>query len=508
MPAESVAELYARYRTRLEARARRILHDREEARDIVADVFADLLERGPDHDGARVAWLFTVVRNRALNAARSRARASHRLASLPVANEATEAQPRDEKSLALVLLAAKELDPRERTAVQLRQIDGLPYRDVAAVIGTTSANARVIVHRAGRKLFVETARALADHHGLAASCRDVVEEAAAKGRPPLHPGCAKCTSVADELNAMTSHAALPLALRPHVVRRIGDGWRGLTARLPVIDVSRAHAAEGLALILLGSALVATTGQTPPAVRQAAPAPRPAAVVPATSTATDERATVRVAPTPAAAATPGTTAGRRVVEPLGRSDPAGDSQLDSQAELLGLPVVLPDGVDPGTAAGLDIRRVTVGTLTDATGTRAEGLFVKLDLDQAPPPGGHYTVGWDFAGTNCFGFLDARMASQQGPTTSTVDSSCDDPGAIVSSTTDAPADTGLEIVGSSIAWVVPFDRLPAATARLLHPGATLAGINAQTDSGSVGNPVRWDKAPDHGAGPDYLVGTGTG
>jgi hypothetical protein len=423
-----------------------------------------------------------------------------------LADEAGEEQPVDARSLSLVLVAAGRLDARDRLALQLRQIDGLPYSDVAAAMGTTSAHARVIVHRAGRKLFMETALALADHHGLAAACRRIVERTGARGRAPLHPGCAKCTSVADELNALATRAVLPLAARPQLLRRLGEGWHGLAYRLPVVDAPRARLAEGVAVILLSSALVTSAAHPPPATPQAASVRRPAAPTPAVVAPVGSRTSVRVPATPPAQAASPAPSGRRVVASLARTDPAGDSQLHSQAELLGLPLVLPDGVDPGTAAGLDIRRVEVGTLADSSGSRAEGLFVLLELDQPPPPGGHYTVGWDFAGTNCYGLLDARIASPQGPTGSTVDSSCDDPGTVVSTTTDAPADAGLEIVGSSIAWIVRFDRLPDATARLLHPGAALGAIYAQTDSGSLDNPLRWDKAPDHGAGPDYRVSTG--
>ena len=102
-------------------------------------------------------WMFTVARNRAIDAARARrARPVHLLADIPdaartcVESAETQALERVSTERAMALVASLPADQAELVA--LRVIGGLDVSTVAQIVGKSPGAVRVSVHRALRAL--------------------------------------------------------------------------------------------------------------------------------------------------------------------------------------------------------------------------------------------------------------------------------------------------------------------------------------------------------------------
>jgi RNA polymerase sigma-70 factor (ECF subfamily) len=129
------------------------------AEDVAAEtwlhVVRDLSRFRGDADDFR-AWLFTVARNRAIDAARaSSARPVVLLPELPDAATSTgsaETQALERLSTQDALRLVATLPPDQAELVALRVIAGLDVAAVAAITGRSSGAVRVGVHRALRTL--------------------------------------------------------------------------------------------------------------------------------------------------------------------------------------------------------------------------------------------------------------------------------------------------------------------------------------------------------------------
>jgi RNA polymerase sigma-70 factor (ECF subfamily) len=130
----------------LEAYARRFTGSREEASDLVQDVFAHLWEcRATVHvRGSVRAYLYTAVRHRAIDVQRRDSAEALRLtrasdAGHPVGmaqgSYAADADADHREIAARVTEALNGLPPRAREAALLRWADGLSRTEIAAVMG-------------------------------------------------------------------------------------------------------------------------------------------------------------------------------------------------------------------------------------------------------------------------------------------------------------------------------------------------------------------------------------
>ena len=109
-----------------------------DADDAWSETFLAALKAWPDLPGdANVqAWLVTIAHRKAIDVTRARARAAVPLAELP-----ERAAPSDQRDLDLTALLAA-LPERQRLAVVYHYLGGLPYAEVAAVVGGTADAAR------------------------------------------------------------------------------------------------------------------------------------------------------------------------------------------------------------------------------------------------------------------------------------------------------------------------------------------------------------------------------
>jgi RNA polymerase sigma factor (sigma-70 family) len=125
-----------------------------DAGDAFQDVMVAALRAYPDlRDASNLrGWLFTVAHNQAIDRHRQRARRPQEVALVAAGGmsaRSVDATAIDEVG---VWSAVAELPPMQRSAVVLRYVADLPYRDVAVAIGCSEPAARQNVREALRKL--------------------------------------------------------------------------------------------------------------------------------------------------------------------------------------------------------------------------------------------------------------------------------------------------------------------------------------------------------------------
>jgi RNA polymerase sigma-70 factor (ECF subfamily) len=148
------AAIHERYEARLVAFARRLLggahHDAEE---VVQDAFVRALGalRANDREMALKAWLYTIVRNRALDALRRPVRTTALEPHAGVLADATgdphERAARAEELGALVA-GLQRLPERQRTALVLHELGGASHEAIAARLHVSAGGSKALVSRA------------------------------------------------------------------------------------------------------------------------------------------------------------------------------------------------------------------------------------------------------------------------------------------------------------------------------------------------------------------------
>lgn len=171
------AELDRRHRRALTAYARRLLRSEHDAEDVVQDALLSAHRTLTDPDRPDVAdlkpWLYALVRNRAIDEVR---RARRTDVALPDERlPSTEGDPamilhRKEAVRRLVEDIA-ELPDQQRTALLMREVDGVRAEQVGAHLGVSTQAAQMLVARARGALV--RARGARD-----ASCHEVRDQLA------------------------------------------------------------------------------------------------------------------------------------------------------------------------------------------------------------------------------------------------------------------------------------------------------------------------------------------
>ena len=153
----ALADRFEAHRTQLRAMAYRMLGSAGEADDAVQDAWLRLARTDPDGIDNLEAWLRTVVSRLCLDTLR--ARAARREDPLgphqPAPAESTD--PEHEAELVeqvgrAMLVVLDALGPAERVAFVLHDVFGVPFDDVAAILGKSPAASRQIASRARRRV--------------------------------------------------------------------------------------------------------------------------------------------------------------------------------------------------------------------------------------------------------------------------------------------------------------------------------------------------------------------
>jgi RNA polymerase sigma-70 factor (ECF subfamily) len=140
---QALAAIYDRYRLILFGLILRILHDRQEAEDVLQEAFLQVWRRAADFDESRgrvFTWLVTIARSRALDRLRvlgSRARLADEVVAHSVGDYAGDAADDALKSEqgTIVRQALVELPEEQRRALFLAYFEGLTQTEISARLG-------------------------------------------------------------------------------------------------------------------------------------------------------------------------------------------------------------------------------------------------------------------------------------------------------------------------------------------------------------------------------------
>jgi RNA polymerase sigma-70 factor, ECF subfamily len=146
--------LVRRHRRRIFRIALRMLGDRDEAEDVTQDVVIQVWLSLTSFSGASAftTWLYRIVVNRCLNRVRRMPVTRPVLDDDPPAVAGAEETVIANERLQATVAAIAELPPDQRAVLVLHQLEGLSYRQVAAVVGISEDAVRGRLHRARRAL--------------------------------------------------------------------------------------------------------------------------------------------------------------------------------------------------------------------------------------------------------------------------------------------------------------------------------------------------------------------
>ena len=139
---QALAQLYDSYRLILFGLLVRILNSREEAEDVLQEVFLQVWRRARDFDETRgkpFTWLVTLARSRAIDRLRSLgardrvAQASVREAAEEVSDAARDTFRSEQR--ALVTSALSQLPEEQKRPLVLAYFEGLTQSEIAAKLG-------------------------------------------------------------------------------------------------------------------------------------------------------------------------------------------------------------------------------------------------------------------------------------------------------------------------------------------------------------------------------------
>lgn len=169
---EAFGQLVVRYQDRLFGALLRILDSHDDARDVAQDAFVLAYQKLGTFRGnsAFYSWLFRIAMN---TAASHRRKSGRRTASVDSTRERTGSEPADSRPetrpahaielaerQAIVNRALQELSEEFRTVIVLKEIEDLPYEEIAEIVGIPIGTVRSRIHRARSELREKLARLL------------------------------------------------------------------------------------------------------------------------------------------------------------------------------------------------------------------------------------------------------------------------------------------------------------------------------------------------------------
>lgn len=152
-----LAELLRRFERPLLQYATRILGDRERARDVVQETFAQWQHRPPRQtDRAPAKWLFTVCRHRALNVCRKERRMTYLDEEFLEKRAAEELSPNEQlqakEARGFLMEIVATLPARQQEVLQLKFQNDFSYQEIAEITNLSISHVGVLIHHALKAL--------------------------------------------------------------------------------------------------------------------------------------------------------------------------------------------------------------------------------------------------------------------------------------------------------------------------------------------------------------------
>ena len=156
--AEALRQVVERYQERIFALIFGIVRDAHEVEDVAQEVFLKVYTRidAFDERSQFYTWLYRVAVNAAKDHVKKRVRrpavALDEADALPGAAEAPETEAARSETARLVRAAIDALPVRYREVLALRELEGLSYDEIAAVLSISMGTVESRLHRARARL--------------------------------------------------------------------------------------------------------------------------------------------------------------------------------------------------------------------------------------------------------------------------------------------------------------------------------------------------------------------
>ena len=155
-------QLMMAHQQRVMATAWRMLGNVEDARDAAQEVFLRLYKHLPKYDARQdfSGWLYRIVINVCHDVARKRGKrhssleAAQEAGTLPVllSRDNSERAAMQSEEQAIVMKALSTLTEKERAALVLRDLEGIPTEEVARILGSSATTVRSQISTARTKI--------------------------------------------------------------------------------------------------------------------------------------------------------------------------------------------------------------------------------------------------------------------------------------------------------------------------------------------------------------------
>jgi RNA polymerase sigma factor (sigma-70 family) len=216
----AIGELYRELFPRLLRYAEGILGAGSDAEEAVQDAFLAAARAGP-LDEPR-GWLFRVTRNASIDQLRRRRHLSLLGADGFEQLQSSARGPHEQAEMAADLrtlrLGLDRLPEQQRSALVLRELSGLGYREIANVVDVSEANVKVLIFRARQSLqaFGQAARLPCEAAQLALSAHADGEAGRTEAaRARLHAvSCAHCREFAGAVRGQRTNLGMLVPLAP------------------------------------------------------------------------------------------------------------------------------------------------------------------------------------------------------------------------------------------------------------------------------------------------------
>lgn len=162
---EALGVIFERHNQGVFNFALRFLGNRADAEDTTSEVFSRLCtSQGRFTPNAKFkTWLLTITRNICLDRIRSRGRWGgmwfqkqgsdhYEVMDFPSDRESPQDNLQNKETIFHLQAAIAQLPVDQREAIVLREYEGLSYEEIAAMIGCSLANVKILIYRARTQL--------------------------------------------------------------------------------------------------------------------------------------------------------------------------------------------------------------------------------------------------------------------------------------------------------------------------------------------------------------------